>query len=118
MRSLLAALSVLVSTGLASANITVTGTGRVKYTPDIAHVSVGFGSDATTAAEAWKKNGELVKKYFAVLRELGVVGYTAVYDLKVTVRKLDSVGRILDLAAECGANRDVGIQLACAEPEK
>src|SRR5262245_19096532 len=144
MRTLMAILSVLASSSLASANVTVSGTGKVKYTPDIAYVTIGFGSDATTGAEAWKKNGELVKKYFAVLKELGVaekdmqtiglslhpryvhrkdeeprlVGYTAVYDLKVTVRKLDSVGRILDLAAECGANRNVGIQFACAEPEK
>src|SRR4051812_47472492 len=107
MRTLMAALSVLVSSSLASANVTVSGTGKVKYTPDVAYVSVGFASDAATAAEAWKKNGELVKKCFAVLREMGVaekdlqtgglslhpryahkkdeeprlVGYTAVYDL-------------------------------------
>lgn len=144
MRALMATLSVLLSTGLASAGITVTGTGKVKYTPDVAHVGVGFGTDAATAAEAWKKNAELVKKYFAVLEEMGVpkkdvqtgglslqpryarkkdeeprlVGYTATYELKVTVRKLDQVGRVLDAAAECGANRNVSIQLACSDPEK
>jgi uncharacterized protein YggE len=144
MKAPLALVCALALTSFAHAGITVTGTGKVKYTPDIAHVSVGVSCEDTTAAGAWKKNGDLVQKLFAALRALGVadkdlqttgvnisprydhpkekapvlVGYTATYDLSITVRKLGEIGKLLDAAVEAGANRQVGIRFACSEPEK
>jgi uncharacterized protein YggE len=144
MKLLYASLCALFLVGSASANITVTGTGKVTYTPDQAHVTVGASSDGSTAAEAWQKNAELVKKMFDALKKLGLeakdmktssvgvtpryhyvkdqpprlLGYTASYTLTLTVRDLDKVGPVLDRAVECGANRDVSIRFSVADPEK
>jgi uncharacterized protein YggE len=144
MKALYATLCALVLAGSASASITTTGTGKVTYTPDIAHLSVGASSDGKTAAEAWQKNHEVVRKLFAALEKLGLrpkdmktsnvgvtprylhvkdqppklLGYTASYTLTLTVRNLDRLGVILDQAVECGANRDVSISFGCSDPEK
>jgi uncharacterized protein YggE len=144
MKALYATLCALMVAGSASANITITGTGKITYTPDIAQVSVGASSEGKTAAEAWQKNHEVVRKMFEALRKLGLdskdmktaglgvtprylyvkdqppklLGYTASYTLTLTVRNLDKLGTILDEAVECGANRDVGISFGCSNPEK
>jgi uncharacterized protein YggE len=135
MKALLASLVALVFAGFASANVSVTGTGKVTYVPDLVHVAVGVSSDGKTANEAWQKNEEVVKKLFEVLKTFGIdpkdmkttglnvspryvnhkdrepelVGYTASYDLNVTVRKLDEAGRVLDALVENGANRHMSL---------
>src|SRR5262245_793417 len=142
----LALVCTLCAAGFAQAagTITVNGTGKVTYTPDIAYVSFGVSSQQNTAAEAWRKNAESIKKIFALLKELGIaekdmqttgvnvspkyhyekdkqpvlVGYVATYDLTVTVRKLADVGKVLDAGVEGGANQSVGLRFACANPEK
>jgi uncharacterized protein YggE len=119
----------------AFANITVSGTGKVKYTPDIAWITVTASSDAATAQEAWHKNSEIVEKMFQALKDHGIdekdfktagvhvtprydhpkdkapvlVGYTVSYDLSVTVRDLKKVGKLLDRLVESGANRNMQI---------
>ncbi len=132
---------------LASASqaaITVSGTGKVKYTPDIAYLSLGLQTDDATAAGAWQKNAAAVKKVFDALKALGVpekdlqtagvnlsprydhpkdqeprlVGYRATYELSVTARRLADIGKLLDAAVEAGANRNVGIHFASSNPEK
>ncbi len=144
MKVLLASLVALVLAGFASANVSVSGTGKVTYVPNLLHVSVGVSSDGKTAAEAWRKNEEIVKKLFEVLKTFGIdpkdtktaglniapryvqhkdqepelVGYTATYDLNVTVRKLDEAGRVLDALADNGANRHVNIAFGHSDIEK
>jgi uncharacterized protein YggE len=144
MKAVLATVAALVFTGLASANVTITGTGKVVYVPDLAKVFVGVSSDGTTAAEAWQKNAALVKKMIDALKALGIdpkdiktvdlgvtpkydtpkekapilVGYTVTYNLQVTVRKLDEVGTVLDRLVENGANRNVGISFGCSDMDK
>ena len=44
------------------ADVTVTGHGKVKYTPNIAYVTVTASTDAATAGDAWHHNGEVVQK--------------------------------------------------------
>jgi uncharacterized protein YggE len=136
--------STLILANLAQAGITVSGTGRVKYTPDIAYLSLGLQTEDPTANGAWQKNAAAVKKVFDALRALGVldkdlqttgvnvspkyhrpkdeeprlVGYVATYKLSVTARKLGDIGKLLDAAVEAGANRSVGIRFACAKAEK
>jgi uncharacterized protein len=147
MRKLLATLAVLACTGItmASANepapsITITGTGKVLYAPDIGYVHVGISSDGVTAAEAWQKNEAVVKKIFESLKNLGLeerdlkttnlnvtprylqqkdkapkfLGYTVTYDLVVTVRKLDRMGAILDRMVDAGANRNMNVSFGCS----
>jgi uncharacterized protein YggE len=144
MKAVLASLALLVCSGLASANVTVTGTGKVVYVPDVGYVTVGVTSEGQIAAEAWQKNGEIVKKVFDALKALGLdakdlktsniqvspkydhpkdkapvlVGYTAGYDLNVTVRDLSLMGKVLDAAVEAGANRQMTISFGCSDPEK
>ncbi len=141
---MLAACCGLMLAGLAQASITVTGTGKIKYTPDVAHLGFGVSSQGTTAAEAWKKNADAVKKVFDALKALGIadkdlqtggvnvspryfhekdkeprlVGYVASYDLNVTVRRLSDVGAVLDAAVEAGVNQRASIAFACADADK
>jgi uncharacterized protein YggE len=144
MKALYATLCALVLAAPVSAGITTTGTGKITYTPDVAHVSVGASSDGKTAAEAWQKNREIVRNLFAALEKLGLksrdmktsnvgvcprylyvkdqppkfLGYTASYTLTLTVRNLDRLGVILDQAVDCGVNRDMSISFGCSDPEK
>ncbi len=124
---------------------TVTGNARVLYVPDVGFVQVGVSSNGATAAEAWKKNEEIVKKVFAALKEQGVedkdmktgsisiqpvyttpkpgqqpklLGYNVSYDLNVTVRKLDQMGALLDSMVEAGANRNMNISFGCSKLEE
>jgi uncharacterized protein YggE len=144
MKPVLASLALLVCAGFASANITVVGNGKITYTPDVGYLGAGVTSEAKTAAEAWEKNGEIVRKLFDVLKANGIdpkdmktaglsvnpkyfypkneeprlVGYTATYDLSVTVRKLDDLGRVVDELVANGANQHMGISFGCSDPEK
>ena len=144
MKPILATVSLLLCAAVASADITVTGQGKVKYTPDVGYINAGVTSDGNTAAEAWQKNAEIVQKLFAVLKKNGVdpkdmqtsglnvapkyiypkdkapelVGFTASYTLNVTVRRLDDMGKVLDGLVADGANANMGISFGCSDPEK
>ena len=150
MRKFIAVVALIACTGFAAASpattqpppsITVSGNGKVVYVPDVGYVHVGVSSNGWTAAEAWKKNEEIVKKIFAELKKLGIeekdlktsnisvqpryehkkdeppkfLGYTVSYDLSVTVRKLDQMGDVLDGAVEAGANRNLAISFGCSK---
>lgn len=144
MKAMIATLVALLFAGLASANVSVSGTGKVTYVPDLLHVSVGVSNDGKTANEAWQKNAEAVKKLFEVLKTFGIdpkdmktaglnitpryvqhkdqepelVGYTATYDLNVTVRKFNEAGKVLDALVENGANRHMNIAFGHSDVEK
>jgi uncharacterized protein len=144
MKALLAPLVALLFAGLASANVTVTGNGKVTYVPDLLHVVAGVASDGKTATEAWQKNEAAVQKMFEALKAFGIdpkdvrtsglnlspryvqhagqepelVGYTASYDLSVTVRKLADAGRVLDALVDNGANRHMNIAFGSSELDK
>src|SRR4029079_15653611 len=142
MKKILVTLALLACAGVAAASppeappsITITGNGKVTYTPDMGYIHVGISSDALTAGEAWKKNEAIVKKIFEALKDLGVeehdfkttnlnlqpryqhkkdeapkfLGYTASYNLVVTVRKLDQMGKLLDRMVDAGANRNMNV---------
>jgi uncharacterized protein YggE len=135
LKAVLSTLVTLVAAGIASANVSVNGTGKVTYVPDVVYVSVGVSSDGKTADEAWRKNEEVVKKLFAALQTFGIdpkdmkttslginpryvthkdqepelVGYTAGYDLSVTVRQLADAGRVLDALVANGASRRMSL---------
>jgi hypothetical protein len=141
---MLSLVALMLGAGLAQADITITGTGKVKYRPDVAYIGLGVSAEADTAAEAWKKQGEIVGRLFALLRKLGIdekdmkttgvnlsprylrveneppqlIGYTATYNLTVSVRQLDLMGKVLDGAVESGANQNVSISFGCGDPEK
>ena len=139
MKAKLATLAVLLCAGVASADITVTGNGKITYIPNLAQVAVGVSSDGRTAADAWQANAEIVKKLFKALKEQGIdekdikttglnvspkyiypkdkkpqlVGYTVTYNLDVTVRKLNELGETLDSLVANGANRGMNLTFTC-----
>jgi uncharacterized protein YggE len=144
MKAFLSTLCALVCTGIASANVTVSGTGKVTYVPNVGYVSAGVSTEAKTAAEAWEKNRLAVNKMFEALKQLGIdekdlktaglnlspkyvrkqyeepvlVGYVATYDLSVTVRKLNDIGKVLDGLVQSGANRRMGIRFGHTDLDK
>jgi uncharacterized protein len=144
MKTILASLALLACAGLASANVTTTGTGKVVYVPDLGYIYAGVSSDGKTAEEAWQKNADAVKKIFDALKKYGLdpkdlktghislapkyvhrqnqepelVGYTATYDLSVTVHKLPEIGSILDSMVENGANRNMSIAFSSSNLDK
>jgi uncharacterized protein YggE len=144
MKALLASFALLAFAGLASANVTTSGTGKVIYVPDLGYIHAGVSTDGKTATEAWAKNADTVKKIFDALKQMGLddkdlktghigltpryvyrqneepllVGYTASYDLTVSVRKLPEMGAILDTMVDNGANRNVGISFSSTELDK
>jgi uncharacterized protein YggE len=151
MKAFLTTVVLLACTGFAMASeaeprpsVTVTGSGKVFFVPDLGYIHVGVSSDGATAAEAWQKNQEIVRKIFASLKELGIeekdfktsnlnvqprylhkkdeapklLGYTVTYDLTVTVRKLDQMGTLLDQMVDAGANRNMNISFGCSKVDE
>jgi uncharacterized protein YggE len=138
MKAILATLVVFLGTTIASADITVTGNGKITFVPDLAHVSVGVSSDGRIAVDAWKANAEIVKRLFQVLKDYSIdskdmktaglnvspkyvtphgkqpqlVGYTVTYNLELTVRRLDRLGKVLDALVANGANRGMNISFS------
>lgn len=145
MKLVLVSLCALLLVDPAFGDVRVTGTGKVNYVPDIVHIRVGVATDAKTAAEAWEGNRAVVVKLFEVMKKHGIaekdrqttglqispryvtnpkdqesrlVGYTASYELVVTLRRLDDLGKLLDDLVAHGANRDLGVSFGAANPEK
>jgi uncharacterized protein YggE len=110
--------------------ITVTGHGEVRVTPDRATVQVGVQSRASTAAAAAAENAKKQAGVIAAIRSLGVdasqisttsfsvnaeqryepnrdpvvTGYVVTNTVVVDVQKISQVGSILDAALAHGAN--------------
>ncbi len=142
-KALASVCALLVVAAPSFADVTVTGHGKVKYTPDVAFVTVTASSDALTANEAWQLNSERVQKMFDVLKDMGIddkdfktagvrltpryeypkdkapvlIGYTASYDLAITARDLKKLGKLLDRLVEAGANRGMQIAFGMDHPE-
>ena len=115
--------------------ITVVGVGQVTVSPDVAYINVGVRSQADTVVEALEINNSQAKAIKDSLMSQGVdekdiqtssfnvypqsdydsLGtivrtYFAVENtVYVTVRNLDSLGKILDAVAKSGANNIYGI---------
>lgn len=116
--------------------ITVSGTGKVYLTPDIATITIGVHTEDENAARAVNSNNAQADKVAEVLKEMGVdekdiqtsnfnifpqqqydefgnqSGTVYVVDntVFVTVRDLDLLGEILGTVVGAGANSIFGIQ--------
>lgn len=115
--------------------VSVVGSGLVYVTPDIAYINVGVRSQADTVAEALELNNAQAKAIKETLMAKGVAEkdiqtssfnvypqsdydfqgaitrtyFTVENNVYVTVRKLDSLGIVLDAVAKSGANNIYGI---------
>jgi uncharacterized protein YggE len=119
--------------------ITVIGQGSVRIQPDIARVTVGVETSAETIAEAVAENEAQMEAVLDALKAAGIAdkdvqttnfsisldrypepmpsatgeGTAPVYRVSnmvtVTIRKLDTVGEVLDAVIEAGANNIWGM---------
>lgn len=117
--------------------LSVSGTGRVTLTPDIAYVTVGVQTEGKDAAEAVAENNSKSQAVMDALEAAGVaskdikttnfsiypqqqyddrgkptgdVTYMVNNSVFVTVRDLDAIGDLLNAAVAAGANTLQGIQ--------
>ena len=125
--------------------ISLSGHGETHIAPDIAIVTVGVMSSAATAREALDGNTKSMEGIMAALREAAiemrdiqtsnfsvnprydysqnnaqppkVVAYDVSNNVTVTVRKLDSLGAILDQVVSSGSNQINGVMFEVSKPE-
>ena len=121
--------------------LSVTGTGRISLTPDIARITVGVQTEGKEAAEAVAQNNARAQEVIAALKAFGIpdedirtqtfsvyprrdysregrpqqITYVVQNTLSVTVRDLDQIGEVLDAVVRSGANDISGIQFDIAD---
>ncbi|MCK5217739.1 MAG: SIMPL domain-containing protein [Methanosarcinales archaeon] len=109
--------------------IIVSGTGTVSMAPDKAIVYLGVETQAAEVVNAQQSNAEKMDTIIKALNEAGIadedivtsnyhiypkrdyehvdrkiIGYVVSNQLEVTVKDIDTVGKIIDKAVEAGAN--------------
>lgn len=131
------------TTAQTNAQIAVTGEGVVMAAPDMATISLGVTQTAATAKAAMDQTNAELGKVLANLKAAGIAGrdlqtsgvslqpqrsssssssdievkgYTARNQLTVIVRKIDTLGTILDAAVKDGANTLDNVQFGVADP--
>ncbi|WP_046868796.1 SIMPL domain-containing protein [Microvirga massiliensis] len=122
--------------------ITITGTGKVTATPDIASVSIGVVTSAETASEALRANNSAMGETTDMLVRTGVerrdmvtsgfsvqpqydgrsgkpiqVGFSVTNSLSVRLRDISRVGDVLDAAVKLGSNQIGGIAFDISNKE-
>ncbi len=112
--------------------LNLTGEGKIEVSPDIATISLGVNVEADTASQAMKQQSALMNKVFEALEKAKIAdkdmqtgnislsprydyssskngppkltGYQATNTLGITVRKLDTLGSVLDSVVSAGGN--------------
>jgi len=124
-------------------SMTLTGVGEVFVAPDMAMITVGVSSFNKNASEAMRANSSDMAVVFEKLKGAGVeardiqtaqislnprwerttsnnvsriIGYEAVNTVKARIRALDTVGTVLDVLSQSGANRISQISFGIQKP--
>jgi hypothetical protein len=125
--------------------ISLSGHGEIKAAPDMAVVTAGVMSSATTAREALTANNKAMEDVLKALAVAGIGkndiqtssfnvspryeyvqdgsrpptirGYDVSNNVTVTVRKLAGLGQVLDQLVSAGSNQINGIQFLIDKPE-
>ena len=123
--------------------ISVTGRGEVKVSPDRATIQVSVQTRATTDAAAAAENATKTQSVLTALRSLGlgndqlstvnynvypeqrfdqgkepaIIGYNVTNTVLVDVRKLNQVGPVIDAALSHGANMITSLQFYASNTE-
>lgn len=112
--------------------ITVTGRMGLEVTPDVARVSIGVSTQASTPGTAREQNSVAVNATLAALAELGIeekdiqtsninlwnrydsnsniIGYRMSTDLTIYVREIEKAGEVVDAAIAAGSNELNGVE--------
>ena len=125
--------------------ISISGHGEVRAVPDVASISIGVTTQGSTAREALDGNSKAMKALLDTLKQAGidardmatsnfsvgprldygnnngqppkVVGYDVNNMVTVTVRKIDDLGGLLDVAVSTGSNTINGISFSVTKPD-
>lgn len=119
--------------------LVVSGTAELKVEPDIAYITLSVLSEGKTAKEAQELNAVEAKKVVDALKNLGVQvetsgytlypkyewnyekqknednGYSLNNELKITIKDVTTVGNVIDIAIENGANKVNYIQFSISD---
>lgn len=120
--------------------IEVSGSGEVVLAPDMATVNIQVRTDNEDAAAAQKENTEIMDSVIAAIKAAGVkesdiatsnvsldeqydydkspaevVGYRMTNTIKVTIRSIDSVGKVVSDAISAGATGTYGLSLSVSD---
>ncbi|MDD5748329.1 MAG: SIMPL domain-containing protein [Actinomycetota bacterium] len=120
--------------------ITIEGTGVGKAVPDEARITLSVVTDGKTVQEASGPTNEKTKAVVDAIKALGVeeksirteallvtpkrddkgkiVGYTATNSIRVTTKKIDLLGQIIETSLNAGANDVSTLDMRVAEKEK
>ena len=126
-------------------SISISGHGEVRAVPDLAVVSIGVTSQGATAREALDINTKAMKALLDTLKTAGidardmatsnfsvgprldygnnngqppkVVGYDVNNMVTVTVRKIEDLGGLLDVAVTTGSNTVNGVSFSVSKPD-
>lgn len=130
----------------ANIGIRASGEGKVRVKPNIAMANIGVEITAVTLAEATSQANSKMNAVIEKVKRLGVAekdiqtisydvdpitkptptregappaitGYRVSNQLRVTVRKIDDVGKILDAAVAAGANTISGFSFSVDDPK-
>lgn len=146
----LAAISILVAAPAALAadrdsdgtRLTLTATGHSEAPPDMAVMSLGVVTNASSAAQASAENARRMTALTQILRNAGIAerdiqttgisigpqmvydrgapprisGYQANNSLSVRVRRLDSLGSVIDAAINAGGNTLNSVAFVHSDP--
>lgn len=132
------------TSGAPVTGITVQGVGKITLTPDLATISIGVQSQASTAANAQSAASAAMTKIIAAVKKAGVAeidmksqwvslnpqysydrtgstaprvtGYQANQALAVKVRRIETTGAVIDAAVAAGATQVSGISFSVADP--
>jgi hypothetical protein len=124
--------------------ITIVGHGEGKLVPDLAVITLGVMNSAATAREALDANNAAMNAVMTGLKSAGispndmqtsnftvsprydfgqdnrqpprVVAYDVSNTVTITVRKLDSLGAVLDQTVSQGSNQINGIMFSASDP--
>ncbi len=125
--------------------LSLSGHGEVRLAPDMAIVTVGAMSSAATAREALDANTKAMESIIASLTKAKiemrdiqtsnfgvnprydygqggnqppkVLGYDVSNNVNVTIRKLDTLGAVLDAVVSAGSNQINGVMFQLAKPD-
>ena len=125
--------------------ISVSGTGRVVISPDVADLRIGVSATKPTVKAAREAAAESMTRVVAALKKLGIAdtdiqttilslqpvydystntnpprltGYTLANSVSVTVRNLDNVGDAIDNSLAAGATTFDGVSFRVDDPAK
>jgi uncharacterized protein YggE len=124
--------------------ISVLGQGMASVQPDIAQVTIGVQTSASSVSQATQENADKMNQVITDIKALGVsdsdiqtslyniypqyqnknggtqgiTGYQVNNSVQITIRDLSNIGQILDKAVQAGANTISNISFNYSNPAK